>query len=309
MTEAIQLRADSGSGFTKEQADLIKRTCTPADVTDDEFRLFLHVARISGLDPLRKQIHCTKRNGRLTIIAGIDGLQARAAREADYKGIVHGVVCEKDDFAFDAQSGAVRHVVNPFGQRGNIVGAYGVVHREGKLPFAQMVRFAEYVQPQSPTWKQMPHVMIDKVARSTALRMAYPEQFSSIYEPAEMDQAEPPPTVNGAATEALKSKLLASVGGTVDVVPAPKPATTVTVVPTRRMEIRDEEPPPPGDEDAPPDEETGPPVATVPFGTKSGTPVTDLSDRDLNWYLGAKLTPRHPDFELAVRAEIERRRQ
>lgn len=307
MTEAIALRPEVAlSSFTKEQADLIKRTCTPADVTDDEFRLFLHVARVSGLDPLRRQIHCTKRQGRLTIIAGIDGLQARAARESDYKGIVHGVVCEKDDFAFDAQSGAVRHVVNPFGQRGAIVGAYGIVHRDGKLPFAQMVRFAEYVQPQSPTWKQMPHVMIDKVARSTALRMAYPEQFSSIYEPAEMDQADVPATVNGAATEALKSKLLAAVSNDV---PMPAPAQQVVEARPSRMQIQTEEPPPPSDEDAPP-EEDGPPAAVlVPFGNKRGTPVSDLSDRDLAWYAAANLTAKNPEFQAAVADEISRRKQ
>lgn len=178
------------SRWSTEQRDLIKRTVAP-DATDDELAMFLHIAGKSGLDPLQRQIHFTKRSGRVTIIAGIDGLQARAAREADFEGIIYGVVCQKDDFAFDATKGeVVKHTYNAFGDRGGILGAWATVRRRGKLPFTATVRFSEYNQAHSPTWKQMPHVMLAKVARSTALRLAYPEQFGGLYEQAEMDQVD-----------------------------------------------------------------------------------------------------------------------
>lgn len=176
--------------WTAEQRSLIKRTVA-VDATDDELSLFLHIAAKSGLDPLQRQIHFTKRNGKVTTVAGIDGLQARAAREPDYEGLLHGVVCAKDEFVFDAAAGAiVKHSYNAFSDRGAVLGAWATVKRRGKLPFTVVVKFAEYNQGNSPTWRQMPLVMIDKVARSSALRMAFPEAFSSIYEPAEMDQAQ-----------------------------------------------------------------------------------------------------------------------
>ncbi len=175
--------------WSNEQKDLIKKTVA-TDATDAELAMFLHIASKAGLDPLQKQIHFTKRQGRVTVIAAIDGLRARAARERDFKGILSGVVCQKDDFEFDATVGrVVKHIFNAFGDRGPIKGAWATVEREGMLPFTALVRFEEFNQPQSPTWRQMPSVMISKVSESTALRKAYPEQFGSIYERAEMSQA------------------------------------------------------------------------------------------------------------------------
>ncbi len=295
MSEALA-KIENGNGalaFGREQVDLIKRTIMPPDATDDELKLFLHVAKTSGLDPLRRQIHATKRNGKLTIIAGIDGLRARATREPDFEGLLHGVVCAKDTVKFDASTGAVtEHTYNPFAERGPIVGAWATVHRKGKLPFTANVKFSEFCQPASPTWKQMPAVMIGKVAQSTALRMAYPEQFSAIYEQAEMDQAEPAPTVNGAATSALKAKLAAVV---VEAPPASPPRPS-------RMQIQDVEPEPAQEEPPPPSEEWPPapeePISVasqsdgerskrtlVKFGRDKGKHICDVAD--LSWLKAA----------------------
>lgn len=234
--------------WTPEQRELIKRTVAH-DATDDELAMFLHIASKAGLDPLQKQIHFTKRGGRVVIIAGIDGLQARASREADFEGIVYGVVCQKDEFAFDATEGkVVKHTYNAFADRGPIVGAWATVRRRGKLPFTAVVRFAEYNQPSSQTWKQMPHVMLAKVARSTALRLAYPEQFGGLYEQAEMDQ--------------------------VDVV-RDAPQTGITrVLAALRPQLPPDMAPPLGPEDV-----TPPP--SVGFGSYRGRELASLSDNEL----------------------------
>jgi len=177
--------------FSREQVDLIKRTLCPQDTTDDELKLFLHVARESGLDPLRRQIHCTKRKGRLAIIAGIEGLMARASQQPDFRGVMGNTVCQKDEFLFDGTTNrVVKHTVNPFGERGGLVGAWATVLREGLTPYTVLVRFAEFNQTESPTWRAMPHQMILKVAKSQALRAAYPERFGSVYEPAEAESTQ-----------------------------------------------------------------------------------------------------------------------
>lgn len=191
MTSAIAKQETAAISWSRDQVDLIKRTVCPKDATDDELKLFLHIASRSGLDPLQKHIYCMKLKGRLVIVAAIDGLQARAARAPDFEGILHGVVCAKDDFRFDAAAGKVLvHTYNAFADRGPILGAWATVQRKGLLPFTAMVKFAEFNAPYKDTWQQMPTVMIDKVARSTALRAAYPEEFGGVYDPAELDQAD-----------------------------------------------------------------------------------------------------------------------
>lgn len=204
-------KAGDVASWTPEQKELIKRTVAK-DASDDELRMFLHVAASSGLDPLLKQIHFTKMGGRVAFIADVNGLQARAAKAPDFRGIDCAVVYEKDDFAMDQKTGeVVRHVNNPFVQ-GKPVGAWAVVHREGMRPFVSCVRFAEYVNLSNPLWKPdaKPSVMILKCAKSTALRLAYPERFSGVYDEAELGKEErelnPAPEPNQQATHAAQVK-------------------------------------------------------------------------------------------------------
>jgi phage recombination protein Bet len=195
MTTAIQ---KSEATFTASQVDLIKRTVAKG-ASDDELKMFLHVAQKAGMDPLQKQIHFVKRRYKdedgkwqetISIQAGIEGVQSRAAREPDYEGTLAAVVYSKDEFVFDHKSGVVKtHECNPFGDRGQIVGAWAVTHRKGKLPFVALVRFSQYVDTRSHFWRNKPDIMIEKVARFTSLKRAYPDVLSGINEPAEMGQA------------------------------------------------------------------------------------------------------------------------
>lgn len=192
--------------WTREQVEVIKSTCAP-NATDAELALFLHTARASGLDPLQKQIWFVKRyllkkdangkpildaNGqkqwqvRVDIQAAADGLQARALRFADCEGIRYAAVHEDDEFLVDRVTGeVVQHRHNPF-KAGPVLGAWACVDRAGKRPFFVVVRFEEFDDPNSPLWKAKPATMIEKVARATACRRAYPEFFGSIYDPAEI---------------------------------------------------------------------------------------------------------------------------
>ena len=189
--------------WSEDQRALIKRTVAP-DATNDELAMFLHVAKKAGLDPLQKQIWFVKRSGRVTVQAGVDGLQARALRMPDCEGIASAVVYEKEDFTFDKAKGeVVKHQSNPFGAQGALVGAWGIVHRKGKAPFVALIRYAEYADSNSPLWKNKPAVMLEKVARSTALRRAYPEDFGGIYDPAEMGREASPEAMKAIEAEAI----------------------------------------------------------------------------------------------------------
>ena len=187
--------------YSKEQVQLIKNTVARG-ATNDELALFLHYCGNSGLDPLRKQAHFVKRKSKCqecygkgckecdrgyikvaTFIAGIDGLHARAEKFSDYEGIMSGTVRSGDEFEFNAAGGTVTH---KFGtKRGEILGAWATVSRHKHMPLTVYIDAAEYPAGDSYLHKTKRGTMMEKTARSQALRRSFPEPFSAVYSPEE----------------------------------------------------------------------------------------------------------------------------
>jgi phage recombination protein Bet len=170
-------------GYAREQVDLIKRTVAK-DATDDELKLFLYQAKRTGLDPLARQIHFTKRKSRdgearVAIIVAIDGYRLIAERTGLYVGN------DKPEYEYD--------------DHGNLVGATVTVR---KFMFNQAWGFTatawwdEYAPDGNGgfMWKKMPRLMLAKVAEALALRKAFPADLSGIYTEDEMAQAADPGT-------------------------------------------------------------------------------------------------------------------
>lgn len=82
----------SGVDFNAPQIKLIKDTVAK-DTNNEEFNLFMEVAKRSGLDPFRKQIHAVvygkkakdQSKRKMSIITGIDGFRSIAARSGRYR--------------------------------------------------------------------------------------------------------------------------------------------------------------------------------------------------------------------------------
>ena len=158
--------------ITPAQVDLIKSQIAKG-ATDDELKLFLHVADKSGLDPLSRQIYFIKRSGKMTIQTGIDGFRAVADRTGQYVGSSDPVF--EDNGKIPAKATVtVNKVV------GGIVGN-----------FTATARWEEYYPGKSQgfMWDKMPHTMLGKCAEALALRKAFPAQLSGLYTGDEMDQA------------------------------------------------------------------------------------------------------------------------
>ena len=169
------------SEWGSDQLELLKRTiCKGA--SDDEFQLFVHVAKRSGLDPFAKQIHAVKRwNSKenrfdMAIQTGIDGYRLIADRTGLYAG--------SDDAVFDNEEAPTKATVT----------VYKLV-KGTRCAFTATARWNEYYpgDKQGMMWKKMPCVMLGKVAESLALRKAFPADLSNIYVEEEMEQAGEPP--------------------------------------------------------------------------------------------------------------------
>ena len=157
--------------ITPAQVDLIKSQIA-VGATDDELKLFLHVADKSGLDPLTKHIYFIKRGGKMTIQTGIDGFRTIADRTGQYVG--------SNDPVFTGNG------KNP--EKATVTVSKVVQGVVGE--FTASARWTEYYPDKNSfMWDKMPHTMLGKCAEALALRKAFPQQLSGLYTSDEMDQA------------------------------------------------------------------------------------------------------------------------
>lgn len=200
--------ATISSGFTGRQLELIRHTVAK-DCQPDEFNLFIAVAQRAGLDPFRKQISALVFNKnkpdkrRMSIITGIDGLRAIAARSGRYRPDEN-----EPQITYDSN---LKGPTNPLGIEKAVVRIYirdshgdewrpvaGVAHWDEFAPISE--EWAEdetgrrrpsgkMILDTGGNWGRMGRVMISKCAEAQALRKAFPEDLSGLYEGAEMDQA------------------------------------------------------------------------------------------------------------------------
>jgi phage recombination protein Bet len=195
--------------FTGRQLELIRHTVAK-DCQPDEFNLFIAVAQRAGLDPFRRQISALVFNKnkpekrRMSIITGIDGLRAIAARSGRYRPDENEPVITYDP--------SLKSPTNPLGIEKAVVRIYirdeggdawrpvaGVAHWDEFAPITEEWGEDERTGKRRPTgkmtldasgnWYRMGRVMISKCAEAQALRKAFPEDLSGLYEGAELDQA------------------------------------------------------------------------------------------------------------------------
>lgn len=191
------------------QIALIKKTVAK-DCNNDEFNLFVEVARGKGLDPFLGQIipmvfsknDPAKR--KMTIIISRDGQRVIAQRCGDYRP-----ASRPAQFEYDAD---LKGPLNPKGivsatvylwkkdqQDGTWYEVAGQVDWDEFAPVKDEWAYDEETRKRRPTgnrvlddsgnWAKMPKLMIAKCAEMQALRAGWPAQFSGLYDEAEMDKA------------------------------------------------------------------------------------------------------------------------
>ena len=176
-----------GTVFTQSHSDLIKDMYFKGS-SDQEFMMFLHVCKKTGLDPAMRQIFPVKRwdnkTGKetMTIQTGIDGYRLIAERTGRY------APGREPTYQYD---------------NGKLVSATAYVKKQTQdgtwHEIASTAFYDEYVQTfldkktgqKKPTqfWQNMQHNQLAKCAEALALRKAFPGDLSGIYTEDEMMQA------------------------------------------------------------------------------------------------------------------------
>lgn len=190
--------------YTSQQLDLVRRT-SAKDCNDTEFSQFIHVCGHLQLDPMRKQIYALvyskdkpdKRQ--MNIIIGIGGYRTVAMRSGNYRPDAR-----VPRFTLDE---ALVSSINPKGIVKCEVSVY--LHAHGSwfevphevewsayAPVVEEWAWDQEAGKRKPTGKKTlegrylndPFGMISKCAEAGALRKAFPDHFSGVYEQAEIDK-------------------------------------------------------------------------------------------------------------------------
>lgn len=183
--------------FEENQIKILKNTIAKT-LNDSEFMFFAEVCKATGLNPLLREIHATIHKDRttgernLTLITGIDGFRKTAHKTGLYAG--------RDKAKFEYKEGANEpHSVE--------VTVYKMVQGV-RCPFTATAVRDEYL-PNQPKkrfmWNKMKEWMLEKCCEAKALRMAFTQELSGIYEEGEAHQIgeTPPPPSEGKSMNQL----------------------------------------------------------------------------------------------------------
>lgn len=180
-----------------EKLELLKRTFA-AGTSDDDFALFVEVAKATGLSPLQRQVYAImretwnpatkRREPKMTIQTGIDGYRLIAARTGRHAGTTDA------EYGPDATRGTFTH---PTWARVTVL---KLLPNGQTAEFTATARWSEYAQTNregDPTgqWGKMPYLMLGKCAEALALRKAFPAELSGVYTAEEMSQADSIPAL------------------------------------------------------------------------------------------------------------------
>ena len=152
-------------------------------LNDSDLKNFAIQCKRTGLDPITRQIYAIPMQGRLNIMASIDGLRLIAERSGLYEGQTAPEWCGPDGKWVDVW----------LKKEPPSACKVGVHKNKFKEPLIAIAIFDEYAKKTNGKldfmWSKMPALMIAKVAESLALRKAFPNEMSGIYSTEEMDQA------------------------------------------------------------------------------------------------------------------------
>jgi len=177
--------ANNDSPWSREQIELIKRTVAKG-ASDDELKLFLHLAARYDLDPFTRQIWFIKYGDDAHIFTGRDGFLHIAHRSGAFNGMQTQLREEPVPFEiryYNRKEKKVEALKRP----SQFVATCTVYRKDMEQPFICEVWESEYSTGQG-LWPTKRRVMIQKVAEASTLRRAF--DISGLYLPEEVSENE-----------------------------------------------------------------------------------------------------------------------
>lgn len=143
-----------------------------------DLAVYFHQCKRTGLDPFSRQIYMIARGGRHTIQTSIDGFRVIAQRTGEYAGQLGPFWCGEDGLWKDVWLDKTPPKASKVG-----------VSRKGFTEPLWAVALWDGYSQNMGLWKTQGPLMLAKCAEALALRKAFPQDLSGIYETTEMDSA------------------------------------------------------------------------------------------------------------------------
>lgn len=181
MTKEIAIKQSYEIDFnSKDMIETLKATVA-VGATDAEFKMFAEFCKSTGLNPFKKEIWFIvvpekkwtdwktkeekKRERKIQMMTGINGYLAIANRHPQFDGM---------------------EIEPHFGNNNELLSVKCLVYRKDRSrPHVGIALYEEYKQD-TAIWKEKKFVMLSKVAKSIALREAFPQELNGLYTEEEM---------------------------------------------------------------------------------------------------------------------------
>ena len=163
MTNDMSIPQGLAIDFANREVVATLKATVAIGLSEPEFKVFAEYCRTTGLNPFKKEVWAIKAGGRLQIMTGINGFLTIANKHPQFDGMTVEV---------DNDEKPTRAVCK-------------VYRKDRKFPSEGVALMKEYYN-RTPIWDGKPRVMLTKVAKSIALREAFPQELGGLYTPEEM---------------------------------------------------------------------------------------------------------------------------
>lgn len=160
---------------------------TNAQITMPEFKFFSELCKVRGLNPYLKEAFCIKFGDQpAQIVVSKDVFLKRAVLHPDYDGMESGIIVISENGEIIERNGCFMLPSE------KLVGGWAKVYRKSWThPTYCSVSYDEVAQRKkdgtlNSNWQGKPTTMVNKVAKSRALRETFVEQLGGMYEAEEM---------------------------------------------------------------------------------------------------------------------------
>lgn len=164
-----------------------------AQITMAEFKMFTELCKVRKLNPFLKEVYCIKLgNQPAQIVVSKDVLLRRAITHPEYDGMEDGIIVTNENGEIIERNGCFML------QTETLAGGWAKVYRKNwSHPTYCSVSFSEVAQKKkdgtlNSNWQGKGATMVNKVAKSRALRETFVEELAGMYDETEFTMPEKP---------------------------------------------------------------------------------------------------------------------